>query len=121
MHVHIIELSVPHKVDIEAANEKKQRSYEELVEDLEGTGWTVGYFFVEVSCRGYVGTSVRRWLSKVGCNPRKPALVECTTQIQTLFVGSLLVRELMETAQQASHWIWNKKEDNNWQEDMCQV
>ena len=97
---------MPNEDNIEAAHERKQRHYERLVEELEATGWKVDYFPVEVGCRGYVGTSVRRWLSKAGFGPRK---------------ASALVRELQETAQQASHWIWNKREDNTWQEDTVLV
>ena len=106
MLVYILELIVPHEDNIGAAHERKQRRYEGLVAELEATGWKVDYFPVEVGCRGYVGTSVRRWLSKAGLGPRK---------------ASTLVRELQETAQQASHWIWNKREDNTWQEDTVLV
>ena len=103
MRVHIIELTVPHEDNIEAAHERKQRRYEGLVEELEAAGWQVEYFPVEVGCRGFVGTSIRRWLSRAGFGPRK---------------ASNLVKSLQETAEKASHWIWNKRDDNIWQESL---
>ena len=44
MLVHILELTVPHKDNIGATLERKQRRFEGLVEELEANKGTVDYF-----------------------------------------------------------------------------
>ena len=89
--VHLVELTVPHEDNINAAHERKEKRYEALVEECEEAGWEATHFPVEVGCRGFIGTSVRRWMRVAGLGPKK---------------GNIMVKTLQETVEKASHWIW---------------
>ena len=97
--VHLVELTVPHEDNIGAAHERKEERYETLVEGCEEAGWKATHFPVEVGCRGFIATSVRRWMRVAGIGPKK---------------GSAMTKALQETAEKASHWIWLKREDTSW-------
>ena len=99
--VHLVELTVPHEDNMEAAHERKKARYEELVKECEESGWKAAHFPVEVGCRGYVGVSMRRWLKVAGLSSRKMSGV---------------IKKMQEVAEKASHWIWLKRSDTTWME-----
>ena len=97
--VHLVELTVPHEDNISAANERKDKRYDALVSECEEAGWRATHFPVEIGCRGFVATSVRRWMRVAGIGVKK---------------GKVMTKALQETAEKASHWIWLKRNDNSW-------
>ena len=99
--MHLVELTVPHEDNISAAHERKERRYEELVEECEEAGWKAKHFPVEVGCRGFLATSVRKWMRVAGLGVKKERA---------------FTRTLQETVEKASHWIWLKREDSSWSE-----
>ena len=99
--IHLVELTVPHEDNISAANERKEKRYDALVSKCEETGWRATHFPVEIGCRGFVATSVRRWMRVAGIGAKK---------------GKIMTKALQETAEKASHWIWLKRNDNSWNE-----
>ena len=58
-------------------------------------------FAVEVGCRGFIGESAKRWM-KVGLAGLR--------QKQE----SKMMKELQESVEKASNWIWLKRNDNSW-------
>ena len=97
--VHLMELTVPHEDNISAAHERKEKRYEALVEECEEAGWKALLFAVEVGCRGFIGESARKWMKVAGLGKKQE---------------STMMKELQETVEKASHWIWLKRDDNSW-------
>ena len=99
--VHLVELTVPHEDNISSAHERKENRYEVLVGECEEAGWKAKHFPVEVGCRGYIATSITKWMKEAGL---------CTKK------RKILTKALQETVEKASHWIWVKREDTSWSE-----
>ena len=99
--VYLVELTVPHEDNIDAARDRKDDRYEELVKECEEAGWSAAHFSVEVGCRGFVGERLRRWFTKIGLNARQ---------------NNATIQEIQATVEKASHWIWLKREDDRWLE-----
>ena len=97
----LVELTVPHEDNIEAARERKDTRYQKLLDDCGDAGWEAAHFSLEVGCRGFIGERVRKWLKKIGLNNRE--------------IGST-IKEIQETVEKASHWIWLKRSDDSWHE-----
>ena len=93
--VHLVELTVPHEDNISSAHERKENRYDALVGECEEAGWRA------VGCRGYIATSITKWMRVAGL---------CTKK------GNILTKALQETVERASHWIWVKREDTSWSE-----
>ena len=89
--VHLVELTVPHEDNIDSAHERKNRN-EAVVEECEEAGWKAKHFPVEVGCRGFIDTSITRWMRVAG--PKK---------------RNTITKALQETVEKASHWIWLKR------------
>ena len=64
--VHLVELTVPHEDNISSAHERKENRYEALVGECEEAGWKAMHFPVEVGCRGYIATSITKWMRVAG-------------------------------------------------------
>ena len=64
--VHLVELTVPHEDNINSAHERKDNRHESLVEECEEAGWKATHFPVEVGCRGFIATSVTKWMRVAG-------------------------------------------------------
>ena len=66
--VHLVELTVPHEDNISSAHEQKENRYEALVEECEEAGWKTMHFpvKVKVGCRGYIATSITKWMRVAG-------------------------------------------------------
>ena len=60
--VHLVELTVPHEHNISSAHERKENRYEALVRECEEAGWKAMHFTVQVGCRGYIATSITKWM-----------------------------------------------------------
>ena len=69
--------------------------------ECEEVEWKAMHFLVEVGCRGYIPTSITKWMRVAGL---------CTKK------GNILTKALKETVEKASHWIWVKREDTSWSE-----
>ena len=99
--VHLVELTVPHEDNIDAARDRKDKRYEGLLEELEEENWCATHLSVEVGCRGFIGERLRKWFNIIGLkNAQKNAAM----------------REIQETVEKASHWIWLKRNDGSWLE-----
>jgi len=89
--VHQVELTVPHEDNIKAAHERKENRYEALVEECEEAGWKATHFPADIGSRGFIATSVRKWMRVAGFGLKK---VNATTSA------------LQETMEKANHWIY---------------
>ena len=98
----LVELTVPHEDNIEAARARKNKRYDQLVDDCKKAGWTAWHNPIEVGCRGFVGVRFRQWLLETGFSSREAAK---------------LIRDVQEAAEKASHWVWLKRNDETWIED----
>lgn len=94
--LHLVELTVPHEDNIDAAKDRKDKRYSELLNECEEAGWTADHFSIEVGCRGFVGNRMRKWLSVIGLPKTKRISI---------------IKEIQETVEKASHWIWLKRND----------
>ena len=102
--VHLIELTVPHEDNIRAAHGRKEERYEELVGECEEAGWKATLFSVEVGCRGFIAESTRKWMKvAAGLNTKQERI---------------MMKDLQETVEKASHWIWSKRDDSSWLENI---
>ena len=99
--VYLVELTVPHEDNIEAAHIRKDVRYEKLLKECEEAGWEASHFSVEVGCRGFIGQRLRKWFMTIGLS--NPEISSTTKEIQ-------------HTVEKASHWIWLKREDDSWLE-----
>ena len=99
--VYLVELTVPHEDNIDAAKDRKDERYEDLVKECEEAGWSAAHFSVEVGCRGFVGERLRKWFTKIGLNTRQ---------------NNAAIQDIQATVEKASHWIWLKREDDRWLE-----
>ena len=99
--VYLVELTVPHEDNIEAAHLRKNDRYEKLIQECEEVGWKATHYSVEVGCRGFIGVRLQQWLQKIGLNNRE---------------RSSAMKEIQQTVEKASHWIWLKRSDDSWQE-----
>ena len=99
--VTIVELTVPHEDNIDAAAERKIVRYQELMDELEEAGWYAVHYPVEVGCRGFMGKRIKNWFLSIGLKHQEVNKV---------------IRLIQETVEKASHWIWLKREDQVWVE-----
>ena len=99
--VYLVELTVPHEDNIDAARERKDNRYEDLVKECDEAGWFAAHFSVEVGCRGYVGERLRKWFSKIGLSMHQ---------------SNAAINVIQATVEKASHWIWLKRDDERWLE-----
>ena len=98
----IMELTVSWEDNIKAAEDRKESIYKELIERCEEEGWEVEYFHIGVGARGFVDTKFKHLISnRLGF-----------TQAE----ARKLIKEVQETVEKASMWLWLKREDPNWNE-----
>ena len=97
--LYIVELTVPWEDAVEEAYERKHLRYSELAASCEQRGWKTRVCPVEVGCRGFVGKSTTRLLKDMG--------VRGQAQRQA-------IKNLSSAAEQASRWLWIKRQDSNW-------
>ena len=98
----ILELTVPWEENINAAEERKQERYMNLIEECKEKGWEVEYHHMAVGVRGYVDKGLVNLFRKRFC---------CTNTEVRQFV-----QETQETVEKALHWIWLKRDDHTWLE-----
>ena len=99
--VNLVELTVPHEDNMNAAADRKDERYRTLLEELEEAGWDATHYPIEVGCRGFIGHRTRKWLVSIGQQQRQVSAV---------------MKELQATVEKASHWIWLKRDDESWLE-----
>ena len=101
--VHLLELTVPWESNLGAAEERKEARYEGLVEACEEEGWTAQHSHLGVGARGYVDRKLLRLFQhEMGFTPKEV---------------KQLREELQKAAEQASLFIWLKRDDAGWFED----
>ncbi len=89
----LVELTIPWESRVEEAHERKSLKYAELKSDCISKGWKCWCFPIEVTCRGFPAKSVLFLSRSLG--------MSTTGQKK-------LLREVSETTENASCWIWNK-------------
>ena len=92
---------VPHEDTVSLVHEQKDSRYEALVGECEEAGWKATHFPFEFGCRGFIVTSITKWMRVAGHGPTK---------------RNIMTKALQETVEKASHWIWVKREDTSWSE-----
>ena len=97
--VYLIELTVPHEDNIDAAQTRKDERYEKLLDECEENGWSAKHFPIEVGCRGFIGHRLKNLFHFVGLKRKDERKV---------------LRQIEETVEKASHWIWLKRADDTW-------
>ena len=97
--IELMELTVPFEDNLGDAHFRKEVRYDKLVKYCREAGWTAWHNPIEVGCRGFVGTSVRRWCRNVGFTSKEAAK---------------LLKDVQEAAERASHWVWLKRNDDTW-------
>ena len=98
--IYFVELTVPHEDNIEDARIRKDTRYVPAIVKLyENAGWKAEHLPVEVGCRGFVGNRLRKWISSIGLS------VKTSRQV---------ISQIQEATEKASHWIWLKREDQDW-------
>ncbi len=96
---YIIELTVPWEDAVEEAFERKKLRYSNLADEAENRGWKIKVRPVEVGCRGFVAKSTSKTLTEIGVR-RQAQRRE--------------IKELADTAERTSHWLWMKRSDTSW-------
>ncbi|XP_071171102.1 uncharacterized protein [Mytilus edulis] len=92
----LVELTVPLETKIDEAHERKLAEYQKLVTDIQEKNWRAWYFPVEVGCRGFVSQALWRGLGSLGL---------------TGTVRRCLVGKVGKQAEEASGWVWRKREE----------
>ncbi|KAL3972475.1 transcription factor E2F4/5 [Sarotherodon galilaeus] len=95
---YVIELTVSWEEANEAFECKKLR-YANLVAEAEDRGWKIKVRPVEVGCRGFVASTTAKRLREIG--------IRGQAQRQA-------IKELANTAERTSHWLWLKRADITW-------
>ena len=95
----MIELTVPWETRCEEAHERKSAKYAHLVEEVKEKGWKSWLFPVEIGTRGFPAQSLWKLLTALGMrgSDRKKT-----------------VSSLCRTAEQASNWLWLRREETSW-------
>ncbi|XP_019217589.1 uncharacterized protein LOC109203016 [Oreochromis niloticus] len=96
---YVIELTVPWEEAIEEAFECKKLRYANLAAEAEDRGWKIKVRPVEVGCRGFATSTTAKLLREIG--------IRGQAQRQA-------IRELVNTAERTSHWLWLKRADITW-------
>ncbi|XP_071145365.1 uncharacterized protein [Mytilus edulis] len=92
----LVELTVPWETRLEEAHERNLAKYQELVIDIQEKNWRTWYFPVEVVCRGFVSQTFWRALGSLGL----------TEPVRRSLVG-----KVGRQAEEASGWVWRKREE----------
>ncbi|KAI8498013.1 hypothetical protein Bbelb_239570 [Branchiostoma belcheri] len=86
------ELTVPWEDNVEEAYERKLTKYGELLAVCRDRGWKAACYPVEVGCRGFVASSLQKWLRQLGFTRREVKSIS---------------KSAAEAAETGSSWIWN--------------
>ena len=92
---------MPHEDNVSSSHERKDSRYEALVGECGEAGWKATHFPVQVGCRGFIATSITKWMTVAGLGPKK---------------RHFMTKALQETVEKDSHWVWVKREGTSWSE-----
>ena len=96
----LMELTVSWEENIRAAEERKEQRYRNLIERCEEDGWDIDYYHIGIGARGYIEKGFVSLLkNRFGF-----------TQTEM----SKTLKDLQETVEKASMWLWLKRDDPNW-------
>ena len=102
--VHLLELTVPWESNMDDAEERKEERYEGLVDTCVEQGWTASHSHLGVGARGYVDKKLLHlFRSEMGFSPIE--VKQLREQVQ-------------EAAEKASLFIWLKRDDGTWLENI---
>ena len=102
--VYMLELTVPWESNLEDAEERKNQRYEELKDQCEEKGWQVHLSHLGVGARGYVDWKLLRlFKDEMGFTPLEV---------------KRLREQVQEAAEKASLFIWLKRDDRTWLENI---
>ena len=90
----LIELTVPFEPRMGESHVFKEAKYQDLIEELRKNGKAARIFAVEVGTRGFVSSSVYDLLKRLGINGQR---------------RSRVLKGLAESAEKASNWIWQMR------------
>ena len=98
--IYFVKLTVPHEDNIEDARLRKEDRYvPDIVKMYNNAEWQAEHLPIEVGCRGFVGNRLRKWLFSIGLS------------VKNSRQGIMKIQEAVE---KASHWIWLKRDDQDW-------
>ena len=92
----MVELTVPYENRMEEAHIYKREKYMNLTKELENAGYKAMVMPVEVGARGFIGSSVFDFLTKLSiCGNKKTKALKL----------------LAEKAENSSRWIWSRRNE----------
>ena len=100
----LIELTCPSEENIDWANQRKRKTYKDLIRKIKTKKWIVDYFPIEVGARGYCAENVRSCLSRLGFSGKK------TKSILKIAGRNALTASFTIWLSRASH-TWNPNGD----------
>ena len=98
----LLELTVCWEDNFDAAENRKQDRYAELIERCIDAGYKAECHHIGIGCRGYVTKAFTSLLRRRFAFTSKEI--------------SCMVNQLQHTAERCSYWIWLKRDDNTWLE-----
>ena len=96
----LMELTVSWEDNIRAAEERKEQRYRNLIERCEEDGWDIDYYHIGIGARGYIERGFIFLL--------KNRFGFTQTEVKKT------LKDLQETVEKASMWLWLKRDDPNW-------
>ena len=98
----MLELTVPWESNLEAAEDRKEKRYQGLIEDCEEQGWAASHSHLGVGARGYVDRKLLQLFK------HEMGFTHCEVK--------QLREEVQRAAEKASLFIWLKRDDDTWLE-----
>ncbi|GFR82829.1 reverse transcriptase [Elysia marginata] len=92
----MVELTVPYESRMEQAHNYKKEKYLNLTKELEESGYRAKIIPIEISARGFAGSSAYDLLSKLSISGNK---------------RTKALKLLAETAENSSRWIWCRRNE----------
>ena len=69
--VTLLELSVPFETNIENTHDRKVKRYQNLINDIEQSGYTVYYYLLEIGSQGFIDADNVKRLKSITCKYTK--------------------------------------------------
>ena len=96
----VMELTVSWEENIGAAEDRKAERYKNLIEKCEDEGWETEYHHIGIGARGFIDKGFHH-LVRNRCG---------FTQSE----ASKMMKEIQQTVEKASMWLWLKRDDPSW-------
>ena len=99
----LLELTCPAEEGFAAASVRKLERYNDLISDIESSGWKATHCPFEVDARGFVAKSTFRCLSLLGLSPT---------------AKKALVRAMSSISARCSYTIYLSRDNRSWDRNM---